>query len=113
MWNERPVVFMSIYEHNSNALPWREAGALIELVPLDDHCQLDIDALEALLTKYKNYNSLKVAAISAGNNITGTLVDVDRVAVLCHKYGTLACFDYAAVVPYVPVNLGGVTPDLA
>jgi len=27
---------MSIYEHNSNALPWREAGALIELVPLDD-----------------------------------------------------------------------------
>jgi selenocysteine lyase/cysteine desulfurase len=54
-----------------------------------------------------------VAAISAGNNITGSLVDVDRLAVLCHKYGTLACFDYAAVVPYVPVNMQGVTPDLA
>ena len=56
---------------------------------------------------------MKVAAISAGNNITGSLVDVDRLAVLCHKYGTLACFDYAAVVPYVPVNMQGVTPDLA
>jgi cysteine desulfurase / selenocysteine lyase len=56
---------------------------------------------------------LKVSAITAGNNITGTLVDVDRLAVLCHKYGTLACFDYAAVVPYVPVNMQGVTPDLA
>ena len=104
---------MSIYEHNSNTLPWREAGAIIELVPLDDQCQLDFEAFETLLAKYKNYNSLKVAAISAGNNITGTLVDVDRVAVLCHRYGTLACLDYAAVIPYVSVNMQGVTPDLA
>jgi selenocysteine lyase/cysteine desulfurase len=104
---------MSIYEHNSNALPWREAGAIIELVPLNDQCQLDFEAFEEMLGKYKNYNSLKVAAMSAGNNIMGTLVDVDRIAVLCHKYGTLACLDYAAVAPYVPINMQGVTPDLA
>lgn len=36
VWSEKPVVFMSIYEHNSNALPWREAGAIIELIPLDE-----------------------------------------------------------------------------
>ena len=113
VWTEKPVVFMSIYEHNSNALPWREAGAVIELIPLDEHCQLDFAALESLLQKYKGYNSLKISAISAGNNITGTLVDVDRAAVMCHKYGTLACFDYAAVAPYVRINVGGVTPELA
>lgn len=103
---------MSIYEHNSNVLPWREAGALIELVPLDSEGALDFAAFESLLFKYKDYKSLKVAAVSAGSNITGTLVDVDRVAVLCHRYNTLACFDYAAVAPYVGINMQGLTPDL-
>jgi selenocysteine lyase/cysteine desulfurase len=65
-----------------------------------------------LLIRYKDYNSLKVAAITAGNNITGSLVDVDRVAVLCHRWGFKAVFDYAAVAPYVPINVGGVTPGL-
>ena len=103
---------MSIYEHNSNVLPWREAGALIELVPLDQEGSLDFNALESLLKKYKNHNSLKLATISAGSNITGNIVDVDRAAVLCHRYGTLALFDYASVAPYVGINMGGVTPDL-
>jgi selenocysteine lyase/cysteine desulfurase len=40
------VVFLSIYEHNSNLLPWREAGALIELVPLNDEAGIDLKALE-------------------------------------------------------------------
>ena len=52
---------------------------------------------------------MKVAAISAGSNITGTLVDVDRVSVLCHKLGTLAIFDYAAVMPYISLNMNGLT----
>jgi len=54
-----------------------------------------------------------VATISAGSNITGALVDVDRVAVLCHRYNTLAVFDYAAVAPYVAINMKGVTPGLS
>lgn len=68
--------------------------------------------MEELLGRYKGYKSLKVCALSAGNNITGSIVDVDRAAVLCHKYGTLAVFDYAAVAPYIPINVGGVTPGL-
>jgi len=32
IYTEKPVVFMSIYEHNSNVLAWREAGAHVELI---------------------------------------------------------------------------------
>lgn len=71
-----------------------------------------MSALEGLLRKYKDYNSLKVATISAGSNITGILSDVDRMAVMAHRYGFLACFDYAAVIPYVGVNMQGITPGL-
>jgi len=110
IYTERPVVFMSIYEHNSNVLPWREAGALIELVQLTDDGDFDFGHFESLLKKYKNYNSLKVATLSAGSNVTGNLVDVDRAAVLCHQHGALACFDFAAVMPYAPINVNGPSP---
>lgn len=50
---------------------------------------------------------MKVATICAGSNVTGNLVDVDRVAVICHQYNTLACFDFAAVIPYVGINMNG------
>ena len=40
---------MSIFEHHSNVLPWRETGAIIELVPLNDDGSLNFDKLEGLL----------------------------------------------------------------
>ena len=102
---------MSIYEHNSNVLAWREAGAHIELVSMTEDGDFDFGHFEQLMQKYKSYNSLKVATISAGSNVTGNLVDVDRVAVICHRFNTLACFDYAAVVPYVSINMNGPCPE--
>ena len=31
---------------------------------------------------------------------------------MCHKYGTLACFDYAAVGPYIDINMKGPSKTL-
>ena len=95
-----PVVFLSIYEHNSNLLPWRETGARIELVPMTENGDFDYEFLEARLKSYRNESCLKIGAFSAGSNITGTLFDVDRLAYLCHMNRALAFFDYAAVSPY-------------
>ena len=50
---------------------------------------------------------MKVGSFIAGSNITGTIFDVDRIAVMCHKSGFLACFDYAATCPYVDINMNG------
>ena len=38
------------------------------------------------------------------------MYDVDRLAQICHTYGALACFDYAAVSPYVNINMSGPSP---
>lgn len=92
---------MSIFEHNSNLLPWREAGCDIEMIPMTDDGDFDYTFLDAKLKEYKNSNRLKICAVSAGSNITGNLFDVDRIAVSCHKNDSLAVFDYAAVAPYV------------
>ena len=44
--NELPVVFLSIIEHNSNLLPWRETGAKIEMIRLDQEGNFDYKDLE-------------------------------------------------------------------
>jgi selenocysteine lyase/cysteine desulfurase len=46
---------------------------------------------------------LKIGAFSAASNVTGLLTDVNAVAILMHKAGGLAFFDYATAAPYVKV----------
>jgi len=112
-FTQRPVVFLSIFEHNANLLPWRESGAKIVLVPMSEDGDFDFEEFERLLVQYKDYNSLKCGSFSAGSNITGIMFDVDRIAMLCHKYGCLAFFDYAAIAPYASINMNGRTTSPA
>jgi selenocysteine lyase/cysteine desulfurase len=69
----------------------------------------DYDYLEKKLQESSGRNCMKVGSFSAGSNIVGTLFDTDRLAIMCHKYGSLAIFDYAAVAPYVEINMNGVS----
>jgi len=105
--SHEPVVFVSTFEHNSNLLPWRESGARMEVIPITEDGDFDYAALESKLQAHASENCLKVGAFSAGSNITGTMTDVDRIAILCHSYGCLATFDYAAVAPYIEINMNG------
>lgn len=98
-----------MFEHNANLIPWRETGAKIEMIPMTEEGDLDYECLQTKLNEYRNYNSIKVCTISAGSNLTGILFDTDRIAVMCHKAGFIACFDYAAVSPYVDINMNGIS----
>ncbi len=71
----------------------------------------DYDYLEKKLQENSGRNCMKVGSFSAGSNIVGTLFDTDRLAIMCHKYGSLAIFDYAAVAPYVEINMNDVRID--
>ena len=75
---------------------------------MTDTGDLDYDILQQKLNEYRNYNSLKVCAISAGSNLTGIMFDVDRISVMCHKADFVVCFDYAAVCPYTDINFNGI-----
>lgn len=105
--NHPPVVFVSAYEHNSNLLPWRESGAKVVVIPITENGDFDYAALEAELQTHAGEKCQKVGAFCAGSNLTGTLFDCDRIAVICHTYGCLATFDYAAVAPYIEINMNG------
>jgi selenocysteine lyase/cysteine desulfurase len=52
---------------------------------------------------------MKIGTFSAGSNITGIINDVDRISLILHQQGFLAFFDYAAVAPYIKMNMNGPT----
>ena len=69
----------------------------------------DYEFLQIKLDQYREKNTLKIGSFSAGSNITGNIFDVDRISVMLHKSGFLACFDYAATCPYQDINMNGKT----
>ena len=46
VYTEKPVVFLSIFEHNANLIPWRETGASIVLIPMTQSGDFDYNFLE-------------------------------------------------------------------
>ena len=100
----RPVVVVGPYEHHSNELPWLESVADVVEVALDEAGGLDLTDLEAKLAAYAS-RPLRIGSFSAASNVTGVLTDVPAVTRLLRRHGYIACFDYAASAPYVPIDM--------
>jgi len=98
-----PIIFLSIYEHNSNSLSWRETGAKIIYIN-------DSKELKSNLDKY-NEAYIKMGSFTAASNITGKYLDVDKYSILMHKYNGLAFFDFAAAAPYIKMDMNKKLPD--
>ncbi|EGZ21997.1 hypothetical protein PHYSODRAFT_362794, partial [Phytophthora sojae] len=93
--SKRPVIFTCPFSHHSNLLPWRESPCADEVqIPEAEGGGLDLEELERQLQRHQN-RPLKIGSFAAASNLTGMLIDVDEVSKLLHKYGALACWDYA------------------
>ena len=101
----KPVVFVTIYEHNSNKLSWIETHA--EVVTINNLEELH---KQLISNKYKN-RYIKIGSFTAASNITGLLLDVDAYAIEMHKNGGFAFFDYASGAPYLQIDVNGKLPD--
>jgi len=101
----KPVVFIGPYEHHSNDIMWREAIAEVVVIQLNPDGYIDLNDLENQLSDSKYKDRLKIGSFSAASNITGIKSPVYEIARIMHKYGGLACFDYAASAPYVEINM--------
>ncbi len=106
---ERPVVFIGPYEHHSNELPWRESIADVVVIPESADGHIDAAALQEALEQHAD-RPLKIGSFSAASNVTGILTDADAISALLHEHGALACWDYAAAGPYVPIRMAA-RPD--
>jgi selenocysteine lyase/cysteine desulfurase len=100
----RPVVFVGPYEHHSNELPWRESVADVVPIAEDSRGRIDTAHLERELIRYAD-RPLRIGSFSAASNVTGRISDSDTITELLHRHGALACWDYAAAGPHLPIRM--------
>jgi selenocysteine lyase/cysteine desulfurase len=103
---ERPLVLIGPYEHHSNELPWRESAADVVTIREAREGGVDLEHLEHELRRHRD-RPVKIGSFSAASNVTGIVSDVDRVSALLRSHGALACWDYAAAGPYLPIDMSG------
>jgi selenocysteine lyase/cysteine desulfurase len=103
---ERPIVILTRMEHHSNDLPWRESIADIEYIGYDSYGRANWRDVARILAmpEYRD-RPLKIGAFTAASNVTGVLNDTKELAAAMHAHGGLACFDFAAAGPYIPIDL--------
>jgi selenocysteine lyase/cysteine desulfurase len=100
-----PVVFIGPYEHHTNELMWRESFAEVVVVRLSAGGGLDLADLERKVSAPRFKGRVKFGSFSAGSNITGVKTPVYDVARICHRHDTAVFFDFAAVAPYVQIDM--------
>jgi selenocysteine lyase/cysteine desulfurase/tRNA(Ile)-lysidine synthase TilS/MesJ len=99
-----PIVYLSIYEHNSNALPWRETGARVIYINTTAGITLDYTELDSTLRTNKA-KIVKMGSFTAASNITGIYLDADYLSLIMHRNNALVFFDYATASPYIQMNM--------
>eukprot|EP00485_Elphidium_margaritaceum_P019838 CAMPEP_0202726112 /NCGR_PEP_ID=MMETSP1385-20130828/184446_1 /ASSEMBLY_ACC=CAM_ASM_000861 /TAXON_ID=933848 /ORGANISM="Elphidium margaritaceum" /LENGTH=598 /DNA_ID=CAMNT_0049392325 /DNA_START=712 /DNA_END=2508 /DNA_ORIENTATION=- len=109
------VVFISVYEHNSNIFIWKEMGIKVVVIPEEQENEaqghIDQRELERQLQHYSSSSELKqqynllIGSFSAASNVSGIVASIDAVTELLHKYGALSFWDFATAAPYLDINM--------
>ncbi len=103
-------IMLSQLEHHSNIVPWQllaeRVGAHIDVAPLTDDGQIDLDWIEANLTERH-----KLVALAHVSNVLGSLLDAKRAAAIAHKVGAKLLLDGCQAAPRVPVDVQDIGCD--
>lgn len=104
---QRPVVFISHFEHHSNELPWREGVCRCVVIREGGDGTPDLAHLEENLRHYSKENVPLIGSFSAGSNVTGIRSPVREISRLLHSFRAWCFFDYAGVGAYVEIDMYG------
>jgi len=97
-------IVLTELEHHANIVPWQmvaeRTGAVIRVVPLDDHGDVILEAYAKLLSPLT-----KVVAISHASNSLGTIVPVELMTGMAKARGARVLVDGAQSVSHFPVDV--------
>ncbi len=104
MVREGDVVVVSAMEHHSNIVPWQmmceRKGAQLRVIPMTDEGDLELEALEGLLTE-----RTRIVCCTQVSNVLGTVNPVKEVVRMAHDKGIPVLVDGAQSVPHMQVDM--------
>ena len=97
-------------EHHANIVPWQlisqKTGAILKVAPIDDAGNLLLNEFEQLLGP-----RTKLVAASQVSNALGTVVPVDKIVELGHRYGARVLIDGAQSIQHIPTDVAELGAD--
>ncbi len=103
-------ILLSQLEHHSNIVPWQmiaeKVGAEIDVIPLTDDHQIDLDAMTAMITP-----AHKLVALAHVSNVLGSVLDCARAAAIAHSVGAKLLLDGCQAVPRMAVDVQALDCD--
>jgi cysteine desulfurase/selenocysteine lyase len=103
-------VLITGMEHHSNIVPWqmlcKEIGAVLDVVPITDRGELDLDAYADLLT-----DRTRLVGVVHISNALGTVNPVEEMIRLAHERGIPVLVDGAQALPHLTVDVQALDCD--
>lgn len=98
------AVLITGMEHHSNIVPWQmlqqQIGFELRVLPITPNGELDLDALDTLLTE-----KVKLFSFMHVSNVLGTINPADYLIERAHAVGAIVHVDAAQSVPHMPVDV--------
>ena len=103
-------ILISALEHHSNIVPWQmlceKTGAMLKIIPCDDHGVLDQEAFMKLLG-----GPVKVMALTWISNAFGTVNPVETMIRAAKDAGALVLIDAAQSAAHLPTDVQALGAD--
>lgn len=97
-------IIVSAMEHHSNIVPWQmlcdKTGAILKVIPMNEHGVLDMDAYKALLSP-----RTKIVSVTYVSNALGTINPIEEIIELAHLNNTPVLVDAAQAVQHIALDV--------
>lgn len=94
-------ILTSNIEHSANLLPWKR-NFIVEVFDVTETFEIDLNKIEEYLSRDSDIGLL---ALSGMSNITGKILDLEKVYDLCKKYNVLFSVDASQYAQHKKINM--------
>lgn len=108
-WGRRNIgpgdeIVITWLEHHANIVPWQmlasEKGAKLRVAPVDSRGQVIVEEFEKLLS-----SRTKLVAVTQVSNALGSIVPVQELTQIAHRYGACVLIDGAQAVSHLRADV--------
>ena len=97
-------IIISTMEHHSNIVPWQilcqEKGAILKVIPVNDHGELLLNEFEKLLS-----DKTKLVSVVHVSNAMGVVNPVNKIIESAHKAGAVVLIDGAQSTVHLDIDV--------
>ena len=97
-------IIVSTMEHHSNIVPWQilcqEKGAVLKVIPVNDHGELLLEEFEKLLS-----DKTKLVSVVHVSNAMGVVNPVNKIIESAHKAGAVVLIDGAQSTVHLDIDV--------